>query len=255
MKIKELNLLHTNKSEFKQFHKYQIEANFPVCHHYPLSPVLIQFVPFRDYIDRSGNQVLSMARLAKDVLAEIPDQLLSFMKSRGIEPQLPLPATSESPSMSTTTTTTTAAQKERKMHAWSESGRSSTVVRDFSKGKCVFVSLCVYVRVAWFMGWLFPQWIERDTYQKRIHSFESVGGEDCPNKIWTGSVESATIHKIKCSSAFFLQSSILTFQMSDRSHYRLFFFSSTTSPAEAQSTSVSVTLFLLTVIRVSAVIE
>ncbi|KAG7239851.1 hypothetical protein INR49_030564 [Caranx melampygus] len=52
------------------------------------------FVPFRDYIDRSGNQVLSMARLAKDVLAEIPDQLLSFMKTRGIEPR---PALSTSP--------------------------------------------------------------------------------------------------------------------------------------------------------------
>ncbi|XP_065811437.1 copine-9 [Labrus bergylta] len=52
---------------------------------------IVQFVPFRDYIDRSGNQVLSMARLAKDVLAEIPDQLLSFMKSRGIEPSPPPP--------------------------------------------------------------------------------------------------------------------------------------------------------------------
>uniref|UniRef100_A0A3Q3WTU7 C2 domain-containing protein n=1 Tax=Mola mola TaxID=94237 RepID=A0A3Q3WTU7_MOLML len=50
---------------------------------------IVQFVPFRDYIDRSGNQVLSMARLAKDVLAEIPEQLLSFMKSRGIEPRPP----------------------------------------------------------------------------------------------------------------------------------------------------------------------
>ncbi|XP_058488703.1 copine-9-like isoform X1 [Solea solea] len=75
---------------------------------------IVQFVPFRDYIDRSGNQVLSMARLAKDVLAEIPDQLLSFMRSRGIEPRPPLPVTSESPSMSTTTATTT---KERNMHA------------------------------------------------------------------------------------------------------------------------------------------
>ncbi|XP_051948039.1 copine-9-like isoform X2 [Xyrauchen texanus] len=55
---------------------------------------IVQFVPFRDYIDRTGNQVLSMARLAKDVLAEIPDQLLSFMKSRGIEPR---PALSSSP--------------------------------------------------------------------------------------------------------------------------------------------------------------
>lgn len=49
-----------------------------------------QFVPFRDYMDRTGNHVLSMARLAKDVLAEIPDQLISYMKSRGIKPN-PVP--------------------------------------------------------------------------------------------------------------------------------------------------------------------
>ncbi|KAM9483520.1 copine-9-like isoform 1-T1 [Clarias gariepinus] len=55
---------------------------------------IVQFVPFRDYIDRSGNQILSMARLAKDVLAEIPDQLLSFMKSKEIEPRPAPPAAS-----------------------------------------------------------------------------------------------------------------------------------------------------------------
>ncbi|XP_018102043.1 copine-5 isoform X2 [Xenopus laevis] len=47
---------------------------------------IVQFVPFRDYVDRTGNHVLSMARLAKDVLAEIPDQLISYMKTRGIKP-------------------------------------------------------------------------------------------------------------------------------------------------------------------------
>uniref|UniRef100_A0A674MN39 Copine Va n=1 Tax=Takifugu rubripes TaxID=31033 RepID=A0A674MN39_TAKRU len=52
---------------------------------------IVQFVPFRDYMDRTGNHVLSMARLAKDVLAEIPDQLISYMKSRGIKPN-PVPA-------------------------------------------------------------------------------------------------------------------------------------------------------------------
>lgn len=49
-----------------------------------------QFVPFRDYIDCTGNHILSMARLAKDVLAEIPDQFLSYMRTRGIKP-LPVP--------------------------------------------------------------------------------------------------------------------------------------------------------------------
>lgn len=48
---------------------------------------IVQFVPFRDYVDRSGNHVLSMARLAKDVLAEIPDQLLSYMKTRDLKPR------------------------------------------------------------------------------------------------------------------------------------------------------------------------
>nr|XP_014352348.1 PREDICTED: copine-5 [Latimeria chalumnae] len=47
---------------------------------------IVQFVPFRDYIDRTGNHVLSMVRLAKDVLAEIPDQFISYMKTRGIKP-------------------------------------------------------------------------------------------------------------------------------------------------------------------------
>ncbi|XP_063330941.1 copine-9-like [Pelmatolapia mariae] len=77
---------------------------------------IVQFVPFRDYIDRSGNQVLSMARLAKDVLAEIPDQLLSFMKSRGIEPRPPLPVTSDSPSVSTTTATNMSTTKHCNPH-------------------------------------------------------------------------------------------------------------------------------------------
>ncbi|XP_027787609.1 copine-9 isoform X1 [Marmota flaviventris] len=55
---------------------------------------IVQFVPFRDYVDRSGNQVLSMARLAKDVLAEIPEQLLSYMRTRDIQPRPPPPANS-----------------------------------------------------------------------------------------------------------------------------------------------------------------
>ncbi|XP_021265705.1 copine-9 isoform X2 [Numida meleagris] len=48
---------------------------------------IVQFVPFRDYVDEAGSQVRSMARLAKDVLAEIPEQLLSYMRGRGIEPR------------------------------------------------------------------------------------------------------------------------------------------------------------------------
>uniref|UniRef100_A0A8B9SG31 Copine 5 n=1 Tax=Apteryx owenii TaxID=8824 RepID=A0A8B9SG31_APTOW len=59
---------------------------------------IVQFVPFRDYIDRTGNQVLSMARLAKDVLAEIPDQFISYMKaSPGPTPAVPRPTRVRTP--------------------------------------------------------------------------------------------------------------------------------------------------------------
>lgn len=60
------------------------------CASEPTLSSLPQFVPFRDYIDRRGNHILSMARLAKEVLAEIPDQFLSYMRTRGIKPG-PLP--------------------------------------------------------------------------------------------------------------------------------------------------------------------
>uniref|UniRef100_UPI00358E73B8 copine-9 isoform X1 n=1 Tax=Myxine glutinosa TaxID=7769 RepID=UPI00358E73B8 len=50
---------------------------------------IVQFVPFRDYVERGGEEVLSIERLARDVLAEIPDQVLTFMKSRDIAPFVP----------------------------------------------------------------------------------------------------------------------------------------------------------------------
>ncbi|XP_027250247.1 copine-5 isoform X3 [Cricetulus griseus] len=63
---------------------------------------IVQFVPFRDYVDRTGNHVLSMARLARDVLAEIPDQLVSYMKAQGIRPRPPPAAPPQSPPQSPT---------------------------------------------------------------------------------------------------------------------------------------------------------
>ncbi|XP_059571960.1 copine-9 isoform X2 [Alligator mississippiensis] len=53
---------------------------------------IVQFVPFRDYVDRAGSQVLSMARLARDVLAEVPEQLLSYMRAHDLEPRPAGPA-------------------------------------------------------------------------------------------------------------------------------------------------------------------
>ncbi|KAF5902587.1 copine-8-like [Clarias magur] len=58
---------------------------------------IVQFVPFRDYIDPRGNHIQSMARLAKDVLAEIPDQFLYYMRTRGIKPNLTPSAYSSKP--------------------------------------------------------------------------------------------------------------------------------------------------------------
>ncbi|XP_020897999.1 copine-5 [Exaiptasia diaphana] len=51
---------------------------------------IVQFVPFRDYLGKgSTGNVLSGARLAKDVLEELPDQFLEYMKKRGFKPHQP----------------------------------------------------------------------------------------------------------------------------------------------------------------------
>ncbi|KAJ8301692.1 hypothetical protein KUTeg_020679 [Tegillarca granosa] len=52
---------------------------------------IVQFVPMRDFTGRAGeNPATVQARLAKEVLEEIPDQFLSYMKSRNIKPKPPL---------------------------------------------------------------------------------------------------------------------------------------------------------------------
>lgn len=48
---------------------------------------IVQFVPFNDFLSR-GDMALSQAALAKEVLAEIPDQFLSYMKQHNIKPKL-----------------------------------------------------------------------------------------------------------------------------------------------------------------------
>ncbi|XP_033626686.1 copine-8-like isoform X1 [Asterias rubens] len=58
---------------------------------------IVQFVPFRDFESSEDNRVLSQARLAKEVLAEVPEQFTSFMKKKGIKPRPP-----PSPSLAST---------------------------------------------------------------------------------------------------------------------------------------------------------
>ncbi|WAR25868.1 CPNE8-like protein [Mya arenaria] len=57
------------------------------------------FVPFRDFLSgRYGNDInLSKAALAKSVLAEVPDQVIQWMKKHGIKPkpQRPIPPASQ----------------------------------------------------------------------------------------------------------------------------------------------------------------
>ncbi|XP_021369991.1 copine-8-like isoform X3 [Mizuhopecten yessoensis] len=52
---------------------------------------IVQFVPFRDFLGgKFGNNMqVSQAALAKEVLAEIPDQFLQYMKANNIKPKPP----------------------------------------------------------------------------------------------------------------------------------------------------------------------
>ena len=50
--------------------------------------VYLQFVAFRDFDPKSlNNDVKSQMILAKEVLAEVPDQLMSFMRLSNIRPK------------------------------------------------------------------------------------------------------------------------------------------------------------------------
>ncbi len=50
---------------------------------------IVQFVPFRDFL---RHDIVSGDALAKEVLAEIPEQLCSYMKKHGIKPTKSMPA-------------------------------------------------------------------------------------------------------------------------------------------------------------------
>ncbi|KAG7153993.1 Copine-8-like 2, partial [Homarus americanus] len=48
---------------------------------------IVQFVPFRDFLKGGGDPNMARYRLAREVLAEVPDQVLSYMKANNITPQ------------------------------------------------------------------------------------------------------------------------------------------------------------------------
>ncbi|RUS68814.1 hypothetical protein EGW08_023425 [Elysia chlorotica] len=54
---------------------------------------IVQFVPFRNFLQSGSASIhVSQAHLAKEVLAEIPEQILGYMKRYGIKPRPPLQA-------------------------------------------------------------------------------------------------------------------------------------------------------------------
>lgn len=53
---------------------------------------IVQFVPLNKFLTRNGATIKSQAELAKEVLAEIPEQLTGFMKSHNIKPNTAEPA-------------------------------------------------------------------------------------------------------------------------------------------------------------------
>lgn len=47
---------------------------------------IVQFVPLNRFLEHSGQFIKSQADLAKAVLAEIPEQMTGYMKSKGYKP-------------------------------------------------------------------------------------------------------------------------------------------------------------------------
>lgn len=51
---------------------------------------IVQFVPFRNFLRQGLNSQMSRLHLAKEVLAEIPDQFIGYMKVNNIKPKPPV---------------------------------------------------------------------------------------------------------------------------------------------------------------------
>jgi len=51
---------------------------------------IVQFVPLRDFMKKGTGQVMSQARLAQEVLQEIPEQVTEYMQQHGITPMQPV---------------------------------------------------------------------------------------------------------------------------------------------------------------------
>ena len=64
---------------------------------------LLQFVPFRDFLGGKygSDPTVAQAYLAKEVLAEVPDQITGWMKRRGVQPKPAPPPTSTGSSTAT----------------------------------------------------------------------------------------------------------------------------------------------------------
>lgn len=48
---------------------------------------IVQFVPLNKFLSKNSSDIKSQADLAKEVLAEVPAQLTSFMNKHGYKPQ------------------------------------------------------------------------------------------------------------------------------------------------------------------------
>lgn len=58
---------------------------------------IVQFVPLNKFLSKTGPYIKSQADLAREVLAEVPEQLTGFMKSKGYKPDLPKPPVAQDP--------------------------------------------------------------------------------------------------------------------------------------------------------------
>lgn len=49
---------------------------------------IVQFVPLNNFLSKDGEFIESQFKLAEEVLAEIPEQVTSFMTWRGFKPEI-----------------------------------------------------------------------------------------------------------------------------------------------------------------------
>ena len=81
-------IVGVGKADFESMEELDADTVPIIANGVTMARDIVQFVPFRNF-ENSSNINVSKLKLAKEVLAEIPEQFISYMESKNLKPEPP----------------------------------------------------------------------------------------------------------------------------------------------------------------------